>query len=95
MNAKSKWIRSRLFFFVFFAVVACIGSFLIHLSLIRFNVVVIGHDDIEMWTISSTTLSERRSNGKRLHIRINLRKRLLSLSDSDFIRNYRTLNVSV
>ena len=37
-------------------------------------------------------LSERRSNEKRFHIRFKLRKRLLRLNESDFIRNYRTLN---
>ena len=92
MNAKWKWIRGRLFFFRFFffvfSIVVYIGSFLIQLSLIRFNVVVvIGHDDIEIWTTTSTTRATWPS--ERLHIRINLRKRLLNLSDRDFIRNYR------
>ena len=37
-------------FFVFFSFVVCIGSFLIQLSFIHFNVViVIGHDDIKMY----------------------------------------------
>ena len=71
MNAKSKWIRGRLvvFFFVVFTFVVCIGSFLIQLSFIHFNVVVvIGHDDIEMWTKSSSMRATRPSdwNLKRL-----------------------------
>ena len=72
MNAKSKWISGRLVFSQFFrrfSVVVCVGSFLIQLSLIRFNVVVvIGHDDIEMWTTSSTTRATWPSdwNSKRL-----------------------------
>ena len=33
--------------------------------------------------------------GKKLDIPIKLRKRLLCINDSDFIRNYQTLNVSV
>ena len=56
MNAKSKWISGRLVrlvrFFRRFSVVVCVGSFLIQLSLIRFNVVVvIGHDDIENYKL--------------------------------------------
>ena len=97
-------------YFVVFSSAVCNGSFLIYLSFIRFNVVVvIGQDDTEVWTTSSTTratyghrigirrgfLTKRRSNGKRFHFRVKLRKRLLRLSDSDFISNYRILNVSL
>ena len=56
-------------FFVDFSFVVCIGSFLIQLSFIRFNVVVvIGHDDIEMWTKNYTMRATRPSdlNLKRL-----------------------------
>ena len=40
-------------------------------------------------------LSERRSQTRRSRIRFNLNKWLLSLSDNDFIHNFRTLNVRV
>ena len=84
-------------FFIFFGVfsfVVCIGSFLIQLSFIRFNVVVvIGHDDIEMWTKSFTMRATRPSdwNLKRLSQRTSIKRE----KNSDFIRNFRTLNVSV
>jgi hypothetical protein len=52
MRSRSEFTEGLLFsFFVVFSFVVCIGSFLIQLSFIRFSVVVIiGHDDIEMWT---------------------------------------------
>ena len=75
MNAKSKWIRG-MYFFCVFSFVVCIGSFLIQLSFIRFNVVVIGHDDIEMWTKSSTMRATRPSdwNLKRLSQRTSIKR---------------------
>ena len=76
LNAKTKWIRGR--FFVVFSSVDCIGSLLIHLSFIRFNVVVvIGQDGIEVWSTSSTT----DWNSNRLSYQTSFEQEDISLPD--------------
>ena len=71
-------------FFVVFSFVVCVGSFLIKFSFIRFNVVVvIGHDDIEVWTKSSTMRATRPShwNLKRLSQRTSMEREQISHSN--------------
>ena len=71
-------------FFVVFSFVVCIGSFLIQLSFIRFYVVVvIGHDDIEMWTTSYIMCTTRlfEWNSKRIFERTSIEREEISHSD--------------
>ena len=71
-------------FFVVFSFVVCVGSFLIKLLFIRFNVVVvIGHDDIEMWTKSYTMRATLPSdwNLKRLSQRTSMEREKMSHSN--------------
>ena len=75
-------------YFVVFSSVVCNGSFLIYLSFIRFNVVVvIGQDDTEVWTTSSTTRvtwpSDWNSKTKRLSYQRSFEREDISLSDQD------------
>ena len=70
-------------YFVVFSSVVCNGSFLIYLSFIRFNVVVvIGQDDTEVWTTSSTTRATWPSdwNSKRLSYQTSFEREEISLS---------------
>ena len=59
MYSKSKWRRgikvSFVHFFVVFSFVVFICSFLVAFLFIHFNIFAVkGHDDIEMWPLSST-----------------------------------------
>ena len=73
-------------YFVVFSSVVCNGSFLIYLSFIRFTVVVvIGQDDTEVWTTSSTTRATCITwpsgwNSKRLSLRTSVEREEVSLS---------------
>ena len=86
MRSRSGFAEGFLYFiFHIFSFVVCIVSFLIQSSyFIRFNVVVvISHDDIEMWTTSCTTRLTWPSdwNSKRLSLRTSIEREETSRSD--------------